>query len=214
MTTKTPPTTPDREIRAFAPVEFRESEDGKATVRGYAAVFDQETNIGDWFVEKVSRGAFTETLKVRGVKGAASDVVFLVDHGGQPIARTRSGTLTLREDDHGLLIETELNLKDPDHVRLHEKLKRGDLDKMSFAFRATEQKWSERGADELPLRTVIAVELYDVTVVTDPAYDGTEVGLRSLKAFRGAPSVEFETRNRAAMARMRMRHAQIERGAI
>ena len=164
----------DKEIRFGVPVEMREEND-TIKVSGYAAVFGQETNIGGWFDEMIERGAFKDAI-------GRDDVVFLVNHEGLPLARTRSGTLVLREDDHGLYMESELDPADPDVALITPKMRRGDLDKMSFAFAPTVQEWDESG--DIPKRTIKEATLYDVSIVTTPAYEGTEIGLRSLEAFR------------------------------
>lgn len=174
----------DREFRAGLPVEIRS--DGDAIkVAGYAAVFEEEADIGGMFREKIAPGAFKDAI-------GRDDVVFLVNHEGLPLARTRSGTLTLKEDKRGLFMETELDGSDPDVAQIIPKMRRGDLDKMSFAFIATRQEWDETG--DLPLRTVNEAQLFDVSVVTTPAYGGTEIGLRSLKASRKQSSETIRTR--------------------
>lgn len=178
----------DIEKRGGIPVEVR-ADETSIKVSGYAAVFNQETNIGGFFREVIKPGAFRKAL-------GNSDVPFLINHDGLPLARTRSGTLKLVEDDHGLRIETELDAGDPDVQRIVPKMKRGDLDKMSFAFRAVVQRWDD-GQDP-PLRAVEEVELYDVSIVTDPAYEGTDIGLRSLEAAR---NVSRRQHNAAAFAR-------------
>jgi phage head maturation protease len=61
-------------------------------------------------------------------------------------------------------------------------MERGDLDKMSFAFWATRQEWDDAGPT--PRRIIREAQLHDVSIVTTPAYDGTEIGLRSLAAHR------------------------------
>ena len=144
-------------------------------VSGYAAVFDQEAVIGGLYRETFKRGAFSEAIK-------EDDIVFVINHVGLPLARTRSGTLKLSEDDYGLKMEAELELSDPDVQSIVPKMRRGDLDKMSFAFLPTVDEWDERG--EMPLRTVSKSRLADVSIVTTPAYDGTDIGLRSLEKFR------------------------------
>jgi HK97 family phage prohead protease len=163
-----------REIRSGIPAEIRADESG-IKVSGYAAVFNEEADIGGMFREVIAPGAFRSAL-------GRDDVAFLINHEGLPLARTRSGTLKLEEDDHGLRIETELDADDPDVKRIVGKMKRGDLDKMSFAFRATKQAWDD--TQDPPLRTVHEVQLYDVSIVNDPAYGGTEIGLRSLEQHR------------------------------
>ena len=160
----------NREVRSGIPAEIRMDSDG-IKVEGYAAVFGEETNIGGMFMERIERGAFTDAI-------GRDDVVFLVNHEGLPLARTRSGTLKLTEDDHGLKIETTLDADDPDVKSIAGKMKRGDLDKMSFAFYPDVQEWDETG--DLPVRSISKASLYDVSIVTTPAYEGTEIALRSL----------------------------------
>lgn len=165
-----------REVRSGIPAEIRADADG-IKVEGYAAVFGEETNIGGMFMERIERGAFTDAI-------GRDDVVFLVNHEGLPLARTRSGTLKLTEDDHGLKIETTLDADDPDVKSIAGKMKRGDLDKMSFAFYPDVQEWDETG--DLPVRSISKASLYDVSIVTTPAYEGTEIALRSLADSRVA----------------------------
>ena len=166
----------NREIRSGIPLDpVGENDDGSLKVEGYAAVFGQETAIGGMFREVIERGAFKEAI-------GRDDVVFLINHEGLPLARTRSGTLRLSEDDHGLKIETSLDSDDPDVKSIAGKMKRGDLDKMSFAFFPDVQEWDD--SQEIPLRTIKRASLYDVSIVTTPAYDGTEIALRSLEAAR------------------------------
>jgi len=73
-------------------------------------------------------------------------------------------------------------MSDPDVRAIVPKMKRGDLDKMSFAFIPTRQKWDDK--EKMPRRTIEEAELYDVSIVTTPAYEGTEIGLRSLEHHR------------------------------
>lgn len=172
-----------REVRsAGKPVELRaEGGDGVA-VAGYAATFNERTSIGDFFDEVIAPGAFDEALK-RG-----DDTVFLVNHRDLPLARTSSGTLQLSVDQRGLKIETELDPDDPDVARILPKIQRGDLSKMSFAFRSVREEWDDSG--DVPLRTIHEVELFDVSIVTSPAYEGTEIGLRSMRdALADRPSI-------------------------
>ena len=182
------------EIRtAQGKYEIRAEEDGGITVQGHAAVFGEEANIGGLFREKISEGAFSEALKRN------DDVVFLVNHAGLPLARTRSGTLSLSQDAQGLVAKTTLDASDPDVQSIIPKMRRGDLDKMSFAFTVTDDEWDEGGGD-LPIRTIKSVELYDVSIVTTPAYEGTDIGLRSLEAARKTAFsiVPLETKARMA----------------
>lgn len=190
----------EREVRAFVPAEIR-TDGGEIRVSGYAAVFGQEADIGGYFREVIAPGAFTDAI-------GRDDVVFLINHDGLPLARTRSGTLNLTQDDVGLRMETVLDGEDPDVKSIVGKMKRGDLDKMSFAFLPEVQEWDETG--DTPLRTIRKASLFDVSIVTTPAYDGTSIGLRSLEAHRA----ETKTKNfNAAATRHRMKMNLRLRGA-
>ena len=151
--------------------ELRADTDAR-TITGYAAVFDQETRIGSMFREVIRPGAFTRAIEER------QDVRALWNHDANFIlGRTVADTLTLTEDDHGLRI----TIDPPDTQTgrdMVESISRGDVTEMSFAFVAREEKWVE-DPEQLALRELIDVDLYDVSPVTYPAYSGTSVGLRS-----------------------------------
>lgn len=166
------------ETRSGLPVEVRAKDDGTVVVEGYAATYNQETVIAGLFREVIRPGAFRSALE-RG-----DDVTLNINHNDNfLLARTKSGTLKLTEDDKGLKIRSELDASDPDVARLVPKMKRGDLSEMSFAFSIPEggQEWSE-GADGLDVREIRDVMLHDVSVVATPAYGGTSIALRSRDA--------------------------------
>jgi HK97 family phage prohead protease len=152
---------------AFSNMEVRASEDGTKLI-GYAAVFDSPSEPLP-FTEFVRRGAFTKTLN------DGADVRLLIDHEGVPLARTKSGTLVLTEDDRGLLVESDLDPMNPDAARLISALRRGDISQMSFAFRTVKDNWS----DDRRTRELREVQLFDVSVVTFPAYESTVAELRA-----------------------------------
>lgn len=156
----------DRSI-VYSNLEVRASADGK-TLTGYAAVFDSPSEPLPW-TEFVRRGAFTKTIN------DGADVRLLIDHEGVPLARTKSGTLTLAEDDYGLRIAAVLDENNPDAARVISALKRGDLSQMSFAFQTVKDSWnSDRSTRELK-----EVRLHDVSVVTYPAYEQTLAEVRT-----------------------------------
>jgi hypothetical protein len=163
----------EREER-FRPFELRETSEGGLNLVGYAAVFNVAYEVEDWlgvYTEIVMPGAFTKTL------AEGDDVRLLVNHDGLPLARTRSHTLTLEQDDIGLRVEGRLDEEDPDVQALVPKLRRGDVDQMSHAFRAMRQEWNEDYTE----RKLLEEKLFDVSVVTFPASPTTSVGLRALK---------------------------------
>ena len=155
---------------AFTNLELRAMADGEDdwTVRGYAAVFDSPSEPLP-FTEYVKRGAFKKTIKDR------SDVRLLIDHTGVPLARTKSGTLTLTEDDKGLFMEARLDPANPDAVKIRSALKRGDLSQMSFAFETIKDSWNA----ERTVRELKEVRLHDVSIVTYPAYEETSAEMRN-----------------------------------
>lgn len=177
------------------PMEVREA-DGAIRVEGYAAVFNEETDIAGMFKERIEPGAFTEALREE------QDVVFLFNHNSDTVmARTRSGTLQLTEDERGLKMQAELSGEDPDVKRIFYKMQRGDLDKMSFAFYPEVEEWDD--SQEMPVRTIKRASLHDVSAVTNPAYDGTEIGLRSLENHL-AEIRKQNNKHAARLRRMRM----------
>lgn len=167
----------DREYREFTiqDVEVRDStEESKLpTISGYAAVFNKETVIAGLFREVVRKGAFKRAIDEK------HDVRALIDHESSLIiGRSKAGTLTLEEDDRGLrtIIQPPNTQVAKDLV---ENLRNGNVDQMSFGFIVKKQQWSDDN-NKLSLREIIDVDLFDVSVVTYPAYPQTEVGLRKI----------------------------------
>ena len=138
------------------------------TIRGYAAVFNSMSHDLGGFREVIAPGAFSNAL----ARGA--DVRLLYNHDdGAVMARTKSGTLELVEDEVGLRIWARVDMADPDVQRVASKMMRADVDQMSFAFTVEEDEWDESGG--YPLRTIRSVgELYEVSVVPFPAYEATK----------------------------------------
>lgn len=154
-------------------VETRAS-DGKRTLVGYAAVFNSDTTIGDYFVERIAPGAFSKAI--------GGDILALYDHDmGRVLGRTRSKTLRLVEDSHGLKVEIDVP-DTSDGNDLWTLVERGDVAGMSFSFRATKQEWDD--TQDMPHRTVLEAELYEVTATANPAYPDTTLAARSLDAAR------------------------------
>jgi hypothetical protein len=155
--------------------EFRE-EGGVLRFKGHAAVFDRLADLGS-FRERVSRGAFATTIRSGGI-----DTAFLYNHEQDSVmARSGSGTLRLSEDRAGLLVHADLDRDDFDVQRIVPKMRRGDLDRMSFAFSVSNPQgglWDDQPEDGgKPIRTLVEVRLYDVSVVTFPAYAETSAAL-------------------------------------
>jgi HK97 family phage prohead protease len=171
----------ERRTVAYSTMEIRR-EAGNRLV-GYAAVFDSPSEPMP-FTEYVRRGAFTKTLN------DGADVRLLVDHEGVPLARTKSGTLKLSEDERGLLVEAELDPANPDAQRVLSAMSRGDLSQMSFAFRTIKDSWNK----EMSIRELKEVQLFDVSVVTFPAYEETSAELRTAQTSGTLPTVAMALR--------------------
>lgn len=149
---------------------------------GHAAVFDRDSElIAGSFIERIAPGAFRESIARR------DDVRALINHDSNLIlARTVSGTLLLREDEHGLYVE--INPPKTTYAQdLLESARRGDVSQMSFGFTVPPggERW-ERGQNGRPdIRTLLKVNLFDVSAVTFPAYPDTNVAVRSHSQFVG-----------------------------
>jgi len=164
--------TPERESRAAERLELR-SEGSTLTLSGYALVYDHRYDIAGG----PDNGGFTEIIQRGAAKKSAAeaDVKLLVEHAGVPIARTKSGTLHLGSDDMGLRVDAELDPTNPTVAEIRSAMERGDLDEMSFGFRALRQSWS----DDYTERTISELKLFDVSLVTFPANPATVAMLRS-----------------------------------
>ena len=141
-------------------IEARSDSD-EMIIEGYAALYDNETNIGP-FKETIARGAFDDVMD--------NDVRALMNHDpNYVLGRTGAGTLELEADDTGL--KYRIKLGEQQYAKdLYESVKRGDISQSSFAFTIAEQSWNEN-------RTVRSVDkvatLLDVSPVTYPAYKDT-----------------------------------------
>jgi Escherichia/Staphylococcus phage prohead protease len=142
-------------------------------LQGYASVFNSDARIGS-FVERVAPGAFRSSL------ASGDDILCLVDHDPSALlGRTKSGTLTLAEDQRGLAFTVQL----PDTQLARDTLalvERGDCGGCSIGFRLERDSWPA------PDRRVLqSVELVEVSVVRAfPAYPQTSVQARSWPSSR------------------------------
>ena len=173
--------TEGRQYRAIVEVRaIPEELTDKKIVEGYATTFNEPYEL--WrdgpdyvFMEQVDRNAFDET--------DMSDVIMQYDHEGRVFARTGNGTLALSVDDHGLHIRADLGGTEIGR-QLYEEIKGGYTDKMSFGFTVDEderliQEDRESGTVTI-LRTIKRIgKLYDVSAVSLPANNATEISARS-----------------------------------
>jgi HK97 family phage prohead protease len=183
----------DREYRSFAEFRLAESDEGGSWVEGYAAVFESPTVLyefdGVQYKETIERSAF-EASDMR-------DVILNYNHEGKVVARTRNKTLQLAVDDRGLFVRARLDGTEEGR-RMFEEIQGGYLDKMSFAFSIAEEEFDKQSRT----RSIKKIQrLYDVSVVSLPAYDDTSISARSFfsavaeeerKALESAAMLELE----------------------
>ena len=155
--------TSQMEVRAEGDEEYFE---------GVGVTFGAIADLG-WFTEEIAPGAFDEVKNddVRGLFNHDPDMI---------LGRSKSGTMQLFIDQKEVRYKIRYNPKDPDHVRVMEKVKRGDVSQSSFSFKVKDDKWETRdGKDH---RTVTKLKRwFDVAPVTYPAYEDTSVAARSFK---------------------------------
>jgi len=189
---------PETRELAWADAELRmQSSDGGLNFRGYASCFDSAYEIHDqWgtYTETVARSAFDKTLS------DGADIVFLINHDGAPLARTKSGTLQVRTDGKGLLTEAHLDRANPRAAELKSMIDRNDLDQMSFTFRDLAPSWNAA----YTARSLRSVDLNhgDVSVVNfaaNPATAGT-IAMRSRIAAAGLRA-KYKQADRDRMAK-------------
>ena len=172
-----PNTLKDIERRFVPATELRIAEkNGKKFIQGYSALFNVLSDDLGGFKERIAPGAFSDVL--------TGDTWSLFNHNPDNIlGRTTAGTLTLKEDDRGLFMETEL--PDTDIAgRVITHIERGDVSQQSFGFITLDASWDT--VDGIDVRTLKKVkDLLDVGPVIFAAYPQTSVGLRSLLADAG-----------------------------
>lgn len=158
-----------KEAAQKAGVNYRNAEVRAASkpmvLEGYAALYNEPTDLGA-FREMIAPGAFEEVMQ--------DDVRLLLNHDGAPLARTKNGTLQLSDDEKGLLYRAEL-IDTQAGRDLYAMVERGDITQSSFGFTIERQEIQEDG-----LRVITKVgRLLDVSPVTYPAYEATEVYARA-----------------------------------
>lgn len=152
------------------------TENDSMTVTGYASIFNSATMICDLFEESILQGAFSRSLSEN------NDIRCLFNHDwSHVLGRTRSGTLRLEEDEKGLRFEVQL--PNTQVARdLVESMRRGDIDQCSFGFIPIEETWDYNV--EPVKRTITDVDLYEVSIVSLPAYEDTEASLTRDATFK------------------------------
>jgi len=193
---------PERRVTAPGTLRAIRAEGDKPKLSGYAAVFNKLSEDLGWFREKIAPGAFSRSLREN------ADVRALFNHdANQVLGRSKSSTLSMAEDSEGLKVD----ILPPDTVAGRDTVtlvERGDVSQMSFGFITRKDEWDY----ENMIRTLIDVDLFDVSVVTFPAYPDTSVAKRSVELYRKQVSeweraaIEREARGRetGGLARLQL----------
>jgi len=166
---------------------------------GHAVLFNSLSVDLGGFVEKVAPGAFARTL-------ASGKTIFAVHHHNfeNVLASTKSGSLKLSEDARGLRFEIAMPETSLGHD-IHALVKRGDLSSMSFSFRingAQGESWRER-SDGVIERTLLDLDLFEISTVANPAYPSSEVFARAIDA-RATKNEMLARTMRARLARVQL----------
>lgn len=197
-----------REYRRMqmAAVDAENADADSYNVRGYATTYNEKYTLfddGDFRIdEQVDPHAFDET--------DMSDVIFQYDHEGRVYARTSNDTLKLTSDSHGLQVNAYLGGTEIGKA-LYGEIKGGYTNKMSFGFRVKSDDIKEEEVDGKTIytRTIKSIaKLYDVSAVSLPANDGTEISARSL---RDGEIAKLEAERLMKAERAKAAKAMIER---
>lgn len=184
------------EQRAYTfEVRAEESDQGNI-ITGRPIVYNSRTDIG-YFDEIIEPGAL-DNADLR-------DVRFLVNHDVSkiPLARSRrnngNSTMTLNVDEEGMTIRVILDTENNSEARaLYSAVQRGDITGMSFMFGVSDEEWENLDSDH-PTRHIRAISVVvEVSAVTFPAYDATEINARSREALENARSAVETARQQGA----------------
>lgn len=156
-----------KEVRKLD-MQFRavDNDDEKMEIKGYAVVFNQPETY-----------SYTEVISDKALDEAdMSDVVLRYNHNDSfmVLARTRNKSLNLEVDEKGLMIDATLQDDITDHRNIYNAIKSGLIDKQSFAFSVEEDEYDY----DTDTRTITKIgKLFDVSVVDQPFYNGTDVSV-------------------------------------
>ena len=159
-----------REVRAIRTEFQTREENSEPHISGYFAVFDGVYQIGPGMTESVDPEAFKNTL--------GGDIRALTNHDTTLVlGRTKSNTLQLSVDSHGLFGDIKINPNDRDAMNLYERVRRGDVDQCSFGFDIISEETDFRDDGSIHW-TIKEVELFEVSCCTFPAYKDTNISAR------------------------------------
>ncbi len=160
------------QVRNFRSLDLNANDEAaEKIISGYFIVFNSETELYEGCFEEIAPESFDNV--------DLSDVRALIDHEtSKVLGRTKSGTLTLSVDAKGVYGEIKVNENDTEAMNLYSRVQRGDVDQCSFGFNILDEAMETRDDGSYKF-TIKAIELFEVSVVTFPAYADTAVEARS-----------------------------------
>lgn len=191
----------DREYRNLGTFEIRAKESEKNyRVTGYASTFEPYLMFEDegvQYFERIAPTAFDDA--------DMSDVVFLRDHTGRVLARTKNDALRLSTDQHGLLTDTDLGLTEASR-EMYEDISTGNYTQMSFSFVVARDGEHFEDSDQKVTRVIDRIaKVYDVSAVAFPANPGTDIGVSYRDLFNGEIERRRAERLKAKLERERLK---------
>ena len=191
----------DREYRNLGTFEIRAEESEKDyRVTGYASTFEPYLMFEDegvQYFERIAPTAFDDA--------DMSDVVFLRDHTGRVLARTKNDALRLSTDQHGLLTDTDLGLTEASR-EMYEDISTGNYTQMSFSFVVARDGEHFEDSDQKVTRVIDRIaKVYDVSAVAFPANPGTDIGVSYRDLFNGEIERRRAERLKAKFERERLK---------
>ena len=152
-------------------MQTRSDDNDDLYVEGYFAVYGDIYNVWEGATESIAPGAFSESI--------SGDVRALYNHDDSLIlGRTSAGTLTLRDDSHGLWGRIKINRNDTDAMNAYERIKRGDVTGCSFGFNIESEETEYRDDGTVHWTITKVNPLYEVSPCVFPAYGATNVSAR------------------------------------
>ncbi len=175
-------------------VRAEKDESEGAVIVGRPIVYDSKTDLG-YFEEVIEKGALSKT--------DLSDVRFLVNHDTSklPLARFKKGeknsTMSINVDDKGMTIRVSLDIENNTEARnLYSAVQRRDVSGMSFMFGVDSEEWENLDTD-YPTRRILGISsVAEVSAVTFPAYESTEINTRNKETLNSAKDSKQDTRKK------------------
>lgn len=176
-----------------ADIELRDApaEQAGPVIKGYAARYDEPTTIGGLYIEKIAPRAFSKTIQ-------SGDALALIAHDwSRVLGRQSAGSLRLKDTPLGLYFELDTDLTTPSGQEIFGNVRRRDVKGCSFGFFVLHDDWDDSG--DVPVRTLLDIELLEISILANPAYESTSAWVSSRKSIANSNSQAARRRIEAKM---------------